>query len=308
MLFWRSGPILDPEHAELAAPRHRAFADLCGLLGVAYKAPVGVSRKAPGFGTLALATTAQDATLLPDVRRLGNGRGDTLLGGRPVPAASTRQASAARRRLGRTTSGALAASVTVAPGATVEVPFLLTWHYPNKYNEAGTWMGCHYATAWPDAAASCARWPRACPRSARRPSGSRTTFYDSTLPYWLLDCLTSQAAIIRHIGVVFRIANGDIYGWEGSNGCCQPTCTHVWGYEQTLSRLFPDLERDMRRIDFSISSGPTAGSTTAPTFPRRRGRRASSRSPTATRAASSRPIARPSITRTTPGSGPTGRT
>ena len=59
-----------------------------------------------------------------------------------------------------------------------------------------------------------------------------------------------HAAIIRHIGVVFRIANGDIYGWEGSNGCCQPTCTHVWGYEQTLSRLFPDLERDMRRIDF----------------------------------------------------------
>ena len=43
----------------------------------------------------------------------------------------------------------------------------------------------------------------------------RATFYDSTLPYWLLDCLTSQAAIIRHIGVVFRIANGDVYGWEG---------------------------------------------------------------------------------------------
>jgi non-lysosomal glucosylceramidase len=78
----------------------------------------------------------------------------------------------------------------------------------------------------------------------------RKTFYDSTLPNWLLDCLTSQAAIIRHIGVVFRIANGDIYGWEGSNGCCQPTCTHVWGYEQTLSRLFPDLEKEMRRIDF----------------------------------------------------------
>ncbi|MEI6781510.1 MAG: GH116 family glycosyl hydrolase, partial [Verrucomicrobiota bacterium] len=53
-----------------------------------------------------------------------------------------------------------------------------------------------------------------------------------------------------HVGVVFRIANGDVYGWEGSNGCCQPTCTHVWGYEQSLSRLFPDLESDMRRIDF----------------------------------------------------------
>ena len=87
----------------------------------------------------------------------------------------------------------------------------------------------------------------------------RKTFYDSTLPYWLLDCLTSQAAIIRHIGVVFRIANGDIYGWEGSNGCCQPTCTHVWGYEQTLSRLFPDLEKEMRRIDFHHQQRPDGG-------------------------------------------------
>ena len=52
------------------------------------------------------------------------------------------------------------------------------------------------------------------------------------------DCLTANAATIRHISVVFRIANGDIYGWEGSNGCCQPTCTHVWGYEH-LARLFP---------------------------------------------------------------------
>ena len=42
-----------------------------------------------------------------------------------------------------------------------------------------------------------------------------------------------------------------MYGWEGSNGCCDPTCTHVWGYEQSLARLFPALERDMRRIDFT---------------------------------------------------------
>ena len=136
-------------------------------------------------------------------------------------------------------------------GGTVEVPFLLTWHYPNKYNGAGTWMGCHYATRWPDARAVLREARRGLRGScAARPSDSGKTFYDSTLPYWLLDCVTANAAIIRHIGVVFRIANGDVYGWEGSNGCCQPTCTHVWGYEQTLARLFPDLERDMRRIDF----------------------------------------------------------
>jgi uncharacterized protein (DUF608 family) len=111
-------------------------------------------------------------------------------------------------------------------------------------------MGCQYATAWTDAEAAMREFTGNFTKLREKTERFRKTVYDSTLPYWLLDCLTSQAAIIRHIGVVFRIANGDVYGWEGSNGCCQPTCTHVWGYEQTLSRLFPDLERDMRRIDF----------------------------------------------------------
>ena len=153
--------------------------------------------------------------------------------------------------LGRTVNGAVAATVSVPAGESVEVPFLLAWHYPNKYNaSATTWMGCHYATQWPDARAVMREAATGFATLRERTEPFRQTFYDSTLPYWLLDCITSQAAIIRHIGVVFRIANGDVYGWEGSNGCCQPTCTHVWGYEQSLSRLFPDLERDMRRIDF----------------------------------------------------------
>ena len=119
------------------------------------------------------------------------------------------------------------------------------------------------------------------------------TVYDSTLPYWLLDCLTSQAAIIRHIGVVFRIANGDIYGWEGSNGCCQPTCTHVWGYEQTLLASLPRA-REGHAEDRLQAPAAARRRRQQPhaTSPRRPGPRASSRSRTATRAASSRPIAR----------------
>ena len=112
-------------------------------------------------------------------------------------------------------------------------------------------MGCHYATQWADARAVMREGASSFATLQRRTELFRQTFYDSTLPYWLLDCVTANAAILRHIGVVFQIANGDVYGWEGSNGCCQPTCTHVWGYEQSLSRLFPSLERDMRRIDFT---------------------------------------------------------
>ena len=111
---------------------------------------------------------------------------------------------------GQTVNGAVAASVTLAARQTVEVPFLLTWHYPNKYNHGGTWMGCHYATTWGDAPAVMRQCATGLAGLRAKTERFHKTLYDSTLPYWLLDCLTSQAAIIRHIGVVFRIANGDI--------------------------------------------------------------------------------------------------
>ena len=242
------GAILDPAEAELAGARHRAFAALCALVGAEYKAPRGVPAKAPGFGSLALATTAAAASVELAGDDLNAAFTRFAADGQFDPADPPRNSQPTAP--GRTVNGAVAARVTVAPGQTVEVPFLLTWHYPNKYNGAGIWMGCHYATHWPDAAGVMRDVLASFAAARGQTERFHTTFYDSTLPYWLLDCLTSQAAIIRHIGVVFRLASGDVFGWEGSNGCCQPTCTHVWGYEQTLSRLFPDLERMMRRIDF----------------------------------------------------------
>jgi uncharacterized protein (DUF608 family) len=242
------GSILDPSAAEVSGARQRAYAVLCELVGVNYTAAEGAQPKAPGFGTLALATLAEKASVLPAFEDLKDAWEAFAATGRFGPPDQARPNPPTKS--GRTVNGAVAAGVTVAAGATVEVPFLLSWHYPNKYNAAGVWMGCHYATLWPDAAAVMRDVAGRFPALREKTERFHKTLYDSTLPYWLLDCLTSQAAIIRHIGVVFRIANGDVYGWEGSNGCCQPTCTHVWGYEQTLSRVFPDLERQMRRIDF----------------------------------------------------------
>jgi uncharacterized protein (DUF608 family) len=242
------GPVLDAAEAELSGARHRALASLCALIGVKYTPPAGVSRAAPGFGRLVLATTAREASVLPAFDEWDAAWRTFAQSGRF--AALERVQPATPSPSGRTVSGAVAARATVPPRGSVEIPFLLTWSFPNKYNASGTWMGCHYAGKWPDPARTMNELCTKLADIRAKTERFHTTFYDSTLPYWLLDCLTSQAAIIRHIGVVFRIANGDVYGWEGSNGCCQPTCTHVWGYEQTLARLFPDLEREMRRIDF----------------------------------------------------------
>lgn len=243
-----AGRVLDPVNAELTNPRQRAYAFVCSLLGAHYIAPQGAHPKTPGFGTLALAALGPNATVLASFQNFGEawkifaqeGRFSSLEEAESNPPTP----------MGRTVNGAVASTVTIPPGGTVEVPFLFGWHYPNKYNTHGVWMGCHYATQWANAREVVREAAAHYHVLRARTEQFRNTFYDSTLPYWLLDCVTANAAIIRHIGVVFRIANGDIYGWEGSNGCCQPTCTHVWGYEQSLARLFPDLEKEMRRIDF----------------------------------------------------------
>jgi uncharacterized protein (DUF608 family) len=93
----------------------------------------------------------------------------------------------------------------------------------------------------------------------------RDTFYDSSLPYELLDCVTSQASIIR-TPTCIRVQDGNFHGFEGccgastghcsDTGCCPLNCTHVWNYEQALARLFPDLEQTMRHTDLEIQQAP----------------------------------------------------
>jgi uncharacterized protein (DUF608 family) len=255
-----AGAVLEPRLARVTNGRQDAYGFLCGLAGANYTPSDGLHPKAPGFGTLALAALSGDASARPDVEDLGQ-LWDTFADkGNPGSSSS----SNAPTPIGRTVYGAVATTVRVPAGGRLEVPFLLAWHYPNKYasddrGPKNIWMGCHYATRWPDARAVLREASSEFASQRERTELFRKTFYDSTLPYWLLDCITANAAISRHIGIVFRIANGDVYGWEGSNGCCDPTCTHVWGYEQTFARLFPDLERDMRRIDFKHQQRPDGG-------------------------------------------------
>jgi uncharacterized protein (DUF608 family) len=241
--------VLEPAQAGFSQHRQSAYSFLCGLVGASYTGSGGLQHpKAPGFGTLALAALAHDTTVLPAAEHPEEVWKAFAAEGHFTPLA--RAGSSPPTAPGRTIYGGVATSVSVPAGRSIGIPFLLAWHYPNKYDAGHKWMGCQYATQWGDARAVLREVVTQFATLRARTELFRQTFYDSTLPYWLLDCVTANAAITRHIGVVFQIANGDVYGWEGSNGCCEPTCTHVWGYEQSLSRLFPSLERDMRRIDF----------------------------------------------------------
>src|SRR5262249_11723006 len=171
-------------------------------------------------------------------------------------------------RPGETFQGALAAHATLAPGQEATLTFLLTWHFANAYFQ-GNRVGNRYAahgvmecrskgvmgTSAPEhpntpllhhsvPSSPALRTASALARDGVRHRDLLARFheavYDSTLPYWLLDCLTSQASTIRSEVCVW-LADGTFAGYEGAGGCCPMNCSHVWGYEQTLAHLFPEL-------------------------------------------------------------------
>ena len=80
------------------------------------------------------------------------------------------------------------------------------------------------------------------------------TWYDSTLPHWLLDRLFSTVSTLA-TGTCQWWANGRFWAWEGV-GCCHGTCSHVWNYEHAMARLFPQLERSVREMqDYNPEAG-----------------------------------------------------
>lgn len=150
--------------------------------------------------------------------------------------------------------GRIGRKIRLAAGASRTVTFVLTWHFPNL-RMAGLPGGRYYANKFDSAMAVADYVAANFDRLAGETRLWRDTWYDSTLPYWLLDramipvsCLASSTS--------YRFKNGRFYGWEGV-GCCEGTCGHVWYYAQAIARLFPDLERDTReRVDFGLAQQP----------------------------------------------------
>jgi uncharacterized protein (DUF608 family) len=81
------------------------------------------------------------------------------------------------------------------------------------------------------------------------------TFYSSTLAPEVIEAVTSNLAILKS-PTVLRQKVGKLWGWEGcfgESGCCFGSCTHVWTYAQSISHLFPVLERSLRESEFMNS-------------------------------------------------------
>jgi len=162
-------------------------------------------------------------------------------------------------RAGQTLDGALAAGFTLQPGQKKTVTFVLTWHFPGGRHGTPGWggPGVMYANWWPNALA-VAKWlAKNLPGLTAKTRLYHDSLYESNLPVWLLDRISSQAAVLRS-QTCFWTKSGYFGGWEGccrASGCCPGNCAHVWHYAQLHAHLFPRIGRLMREQELAHQKG-----------------------------------------------------
>lgn len=232
--------------------------DAPGIHGV-FMTAEGIAPDALEFGTLALTTDADNATIKPAFLRAGwwdwlrEYWADLLDDGRLDD-------------LGYTTSAdypdtaAVGAYTTLAPGASTSMRFVLTWHFPNRINSwdqaDAAHIRNHYAVRFADAWAVADYVLRERAELEAETRRFHDALFESTLPPEVVDAISANIVPIRS-NTSFWLEDGRFMAWEGcfdNAGCCHGTCTHVWSYAYTVAYLFPSLEREMRRIELNVET------------------------------------------------------
>ena len=191
------------------------------------------------------------------------GDGENVLASTSLPEGAPREvlfaddalaeSSQSEMLFGEVLCGALARKLHLGPGEEAQVTFVVAWCFPNRVVQ-GEQRGNFYANRFQDAAAVARYVADNFERLSRHTRLWHQTWYDSTLPHWLLDRLFSTTSTLATSTCQWW-ANGRFWAWEGV-GCCHGTCAHVWNYEHTMARLFPRLERSVREMqDYHPEAG-----------------------------------------------------
>ncbi|MCC6822679.1 MAG: hypothetical protein IT579_18260 [Verrucomicrobia subdivision 3 bacterium] len=159
---------------------------------------------------------------------------------------------------GRKLIGAVGRKLTLAPGAQGEATFIVAWFFPGlRRRTLGPLQDIAklrraYANRFQSAADVARYVTREFDRLAGQTRLWHQTWYDSTLPCWFLDRTFAPICTLA-TSTCYQFDSGRFYAFEGVY-CCQGTCQHVWNYAQSVARIFPELERDLReRTDFGTA-------------------------------------------------------
>jgi non-lysosomal glucosylceramidase len=180
---------------------------------------------------------------------------------------------------GSTWAAALAVPFGLAPGESADLEVVYAWHFPNRFadfdrfgdpvaaRQPPAWIGNHYAARFAGAADVVSYFAAHRADLLTPTRRWHDAVYHSSLPEVVRDVIGAQPSLIRS-PATFRTADGRFYGFEGVlgestlnwngniGGSCPLNCTHVWNYEQAVSRLFPGLERSMRETDWAVLQAP----------------------------------------------------
>ena len=147
----------------------------------------------------------------------------------------------------------------LAPGESVTLPVLLSWHIPTRTRSTLGFalptdpgrLQNWYANEWSDAWSVAVDAQERAAELAKATTDFHAALFSSTLPPAVLDAVSSQMSTIRTNTCVW-LGDGTLHTFEGcseTEGCCPLDCSHVWNYEQSLSYLYPSLARTMRDSD-----------------------------------------------------------
>ena len=204
----------------------------------------GKLEEQPDFGTMGLAVLDAGADVAAAASLSGGVPAEVLFAD-----IDSNDQGEKERPFGDELCGGLGKRLSLAPGEAKTAVFAVTWHFPNRPDR-----GNFYATRFRDAAEVARYVGENYDRLAGQTQLWHDTWYDSSLPHWLLDRLFSTATTLATSTCQWW-ANGRFWAYEGV-GCCDGTCTHVWNYEHTMARLFPRLERSVREMqDFNPEAG-----------------------------------------------------
>ncbi|MDQ8183491.1 GH116 family glycosyl-hydrolase [Pelagicoccus sp. SDUM812005] len=210
---------------------------------------------ATDFGAIALGLLGDAKPDFVDTTRSHAGATDLFEAPKPNRKAMTVQ----ERPFSERAFASVGKTVRLKPGERKTIAFTLSWRFPNARYVEGfgktVWSRDvnYYSTQWPTASDSAGA---VAVREKELREETRSwvdTWYDSTLPYWLLEralipvnCMQTQVAA--------RLAlQNNRYGLDEGVTCCEGNCTHVWHYAQGLARLFPVIERECRdQVDFGL--------------------------------------------------------
>lgn len=174
---------------------------------------------------------------------------------------------------GETYNSASAIQFELQPGESKKITAIISWYFPNGLrgglNNKKWWtrqwgvafpnkrkwggVGNYYENYWQNVEEIIDYAYENLDQNEKNTRLFHQSVYQTTLPHWAKDRLTSQLAILNS-QTVFWTKDGYFGGWEGTgpgDGSCSGNCAHVWHYAQGQARLFPSIGRKMIEQDFS---------------------------------------------------------